>query len=109
MTNPDNTQTIMKQELPGILLLLVLFLAWVVFLNTAPGLYTAAFQDDSSSYLGMAVNLLESGSFHSEEAGNLDLYRTPVYPAFLAVIQMILSESFSVDNQSIPKPRDKNL
>lgn len=93
MKNPDDSQVIMKQELPGIVLLLVLFLAWAVFLNTLPGLHSAAFQVDTSSYMGMAVNLLENGSFFSANAGELDLFRTPVYPLFLSAVRVIFGES----------------
>ncbi len=48
---------------------------------------------DSEQYLDLARNLLRDGSYESMSNPSLDLFRTPGYPAFLALILGITGDS----------------
>jgi len=79
-----------------LLFFITIFVFWIILFNTLDNLDEIAYQIDTSSYLGVALNILETGAFHSQEAGIIDLYRTPVYPVFIAGLQFIFGNSAAV-------------
>jgi 4-amino-4-deoxy-L-arabinose transferase-like glycosyltransferase len=47
---------------------------------------------DSDQYIDLATNLARHGSFTSQVYPEIDLFRTPAYPAFLAIVQLVFGD-----------------